>query len=85
MMGGLLWVLCFVGLFLFLMVIITGSREMYLIYLGFGVILYSLYLIYDTQLIVGKDEYHFKISIDDYILGAMVLYIDIIMLFIKIL
>ena len=44
---------------------------------------YSLYLIYDTQLILGKfgSEY----NIDDYCFAALNLYIDIIYLFIKIL
>jgi FtsH-binding integral membrane protein len=44
-----------------------------------GSIIYSLYVIIDLKLISSK------IEIDDYILGAMTLYIDLITLFIHIL
>ena len=47
------------------------------------VIFYGLFLIYDTQLIMGKHEN--RLSYDDYIIGAMIVYIDIIMLFLEIL
>lgn len=48
-----------------------------------GVLIFGLYLIFDTQLILGKGRH--KLSIDDYVLGALILYIDIIMIFIYIL
>ena len=48
-----------------------------------GVIVYGFYLIFDTQMIIGGKRCN--ISIDDYILASMMLYIDIISLFIKIL
>ena len=53
------------------------------IYLALGIALYAFYLIYDTQLILGKfgNEY----DIDDYCFAALNLYVDIIYLFIKIL
>lgn len=43
----------------------------------------GLYLIYDIKLIMGKDA--LKLTLDDYIKGAMHLYIDIIRIFLKIL
>lgn len=46
-------------------------------------ILFSMYLIYDTQLILGKGE--LALTVDDYIFAAMNLYLDIIMIFIEIL
>jgi protein lifeguard len=49
------------------------------IYCGIGTLIFSFYLIYDTQLIVGGRKN--QLSIDDYIIGAMCLYIDIIQLF----
>jgi FtsH-binding integral membrane protein len=52
-------------------------------YLMLGVLVYSLYLIYDTQLILGNKTYEY--SVDDYCLAALNLYIDIIYMFIKIL
>ena len=43
----------------------------------------GFYLVYDTQLIMGKFGYGY--SVDDYIFAAMELYIDIIRLFLLIL
>lgn len=48
-----------------------------------GAILFGIYLIYDTQLIVGDRSR--VMSIDDYVMAAMMLYIDIVQLFIYIL
>ena len=44
-----------------------------------GVIIFGIFLIYDTQLILGEGRH--KLQIDDYILGALILYTDIIMIF----
>ncbi len=44
---------------------------------------YSIYLIIDTQLIIGGRNQ--ELSLDNYILGAAMLYIDIIQLFLQIL
>jgi hypothetical protein len=44
---------------------------------------YSLYLIIDTQLILGGRNK--ELTLDNYILGAILLYIDIIQLFLQIL
>ena len=52
-------------------------------YCGIGVLIYSIYLVMDTQLIMGGKRY--AIEIDDYILGALILYTDIIMIFLYIL
>ena len=48
-----------------------------------GVILFSVYIIYDTQLIMGNRSE--MIEVDDYILGAFMLYTDIINLFLELL
>lgn len=48
-----------------------------------GLIVFCIYLIYDVQLIVGKNN--IKFSEDDYILAAINLYVDIIAIFIRIL
>jgi FtsH-binding integral membrane protein len=44
---------------------------------------YSVYLIIDTQLIFGGKNV--ELTLDNYILGAALLYIDIIQLFLQIL
>jgi FtsH-binding integral membrane protein len=58
---------------------------MRLIYCGIGVIVFGMYLVFDTQYIVGGQNRKYSINKDDYIMGAMILYIDIINLFIFIL
>lgn len=78
-------------LFAFVMVLIVGSilaalirnRWLSLVISILGVLLFSIYLIYDTQLIIGKNER--KFSIDDYIMAAMNLYLDIINIFLYVL
>lgn len=63
--------------------IILRSDILYLIYISLGIIVYGFYLLIDTQLICGGHTW--KLSEDDYIIGALILYMDIIILFIKIL
>jgi len=45
-----------------------------------GVLLFSFYIVYDTQLIVGGRHSH-KFDIDDYVFAALNIYLDIINLF----
>jgi len=56
---------------------------MHKIYCCIGILLFSFYLIYDTQMIMGKGE--LAIGIDDYVFAALQLYMDIIQLFLFIL
>ena len=83
MMGGFL--VCF-GLILFILGIIGlfFTSYFYQMLLNcFGVLLMSLYLIYDTQLVIGNKRNYIKMDL--YILGAMEIYLDIIGLFLRIL
>lgn len=75
-------------LFAFVLILIISFAlffwvRYFIFYCAVGVLIYSLYLIYDTQLILGKfgNEY----NIDDYCFAALNLYIDIIYIFIRIL
>merc|ERR1712037_173962 len=56
-----------------------------LAYAAFGALLFSAYLVYDTQLIVGGKHAEKRFSIDDWALAAMSLYLDLVELFIFIL
>ena len=47
------------------------------------VVIYGLYLIFDTQLIAGGRRH--ELSIDDYVVGAMLIYTDIMMIFLELL
>lgn len=81
--GGLLFAACMV-LFVGSIIGIFYKNKIYQIILAaVAVLIFSIYLVYDTQLIMGNKEN--KFSIDDYIVAAMMLYIDIIRLFLEIL
>ena len=65
-------------IFLFVKIPLSNLLVMY----G-ALVLFCIYLIYDTQLLIGKRGK--KFSEDDYILAAISLYLDIIVLFLQIL
>lgn len=46
-------------------------------------VIYSVYLLIDTQKVLGGR--HKQLQLDDYILGATIIYVDIISLFLKLL
>lgn len=51
-----------------------------------GVLLFSFFIIFDTQLMMGEYGGHqVSLSIDDYVMAALVLYMDIVNLFIHLL
>ena len=50
-----------------------------------GVFVFSFYIVIDTQMIVGNERARYKFEEDSYILASVVLYIDIINLFLEIL
>jgi len=58
---------------------------MRIVYAFLGVLLFSFYIVYDTQLIVGGSHKQHQFDIDDYAFAALNLYLDIINLFISIL
>ena len=63
--------------------IIAWSPILYNLYCALGVILFGIYLVIDTHLIVGGRR--LQLSMDDYVVGALLLYIDIITIFLYIL
>ena len=75
-LGGLLF--CFMFLSIFTIGFYFWIRAT-IFWLALGVLVYSLYIIYDTQLIMGNVGVEY--SIDDYCFAALNLYIDIIYLF----
>ena len=81
--GGLFWSLGALFLIFSLFSVYFGPT-MRLIYCLLGVALFSFYLIFDTQLILGGEGKYASIENDDYIMAAMILYLDIINIFIYI-
>merc|ERR1719263_2201883 len=71
---------------LLIICLITGLKGLHTLYCCLGLLFYSLYLIIDTIIICGKEK-HNGIAMDhnDYVIGALMLYLDIIMIFIYIL
>lgn len=70
-------------LILFIATLFTNSPFITNLYCCIGVMLFGIYLIIDTQMILGGKT--IELSIDDYALAAMLLYIDIIQIFLYIL
>lgn len=82
--GQLMCVLCAVAFLLSLFTMFMHvSNTMNMMMSGFFCVIYGLYLIFDTQMVVGNRKY--GISMDDYVIGAMIIYLDIMMLFLELL
>ena len=82
-MGGALFIVSCALLFFGIFAIFTTNNTVHILYCVFGILFYGFYLIYDTQLIMGNGEY--GLTIDDYVIGAVIVYLDIIILFVRIL
>ncbi|CAD8068682.1 unnamed protein product [Paramecium sonneborni] len=81
---GALLFMCTTSLLLFgIMAGVYYQNIINLLYSLICCLLFGAYLIYDTQLILGGSTH--KLSIDDYIIGSMIIYIDIVYLFAHIL
>lgn len=61
----------------------TSSPFIHNLYCAVGVILFGFYLIIDTQMIMGGRNA--ELSVDDYVVAAFSLYVDIIQIFLYIL
>ena len=83
MQGGLIFIFG-AAMFLFCMFSFFTRNSLFSVIISlFCVVLFSLYIIYDTQLIMGNRQE--MIQLDDYILGAFMIYTDIIGIFLELL
>ncbi|XP_073975025.1 protein lifeguard 1-like [Rhodnius prolixus] len=78
--GALLIILIVFTLFGILTIFIKG-RTMQMFYASIGACIFMLYIIYDTQLMMGG-SHKYSISPEEYIFAALNLYLDVINLFI---
>uniref|UniRef100_A0A8C7IES1 Protein lifeguard 1-like n=1 Tax=Oncorhynchus kisutch TaxID=8019 RepID=A0A8C7IES1_ONCKI len=78
--SGGLWVFCWTLISFALLCGIMRSQYVYIVYACLGTLLFSLYLVMDTQLILGGNH-KYSISPEEYIFAALNLYLDIISLF----
>ncbi|XP_033207346.1 protein lifeguard 1 isoform X3 [Belonocnema kinseyi] len=78
----------FVALILFMLFGIIAmffpGKTMSLVYGSIGALLFSVYLVYDTQLMMGG-KHKYSISPEEYIFAALNLYLDIVNIFLYIL
>jgi len=61
-----------------------STRTLRLVYCAIGAILFSVYIVYDTQLMIGG-KHKYSLSPEEYIFASLNLYLDIINLFMYIL
>ncbi|XP_050351761.1 protein lifeguard 1-like isoform X1 [Nymphalis io] len=83
-MGGALLCATVILLIFGIVAIFIPGKTMTLVYASLGALIFSLYLIYDTQLMMGG-KHKFTISPEEYVFAALNLYLDIINIFIYIL
>eukprot|EP00931_Biecheleriopsis_adriatica_P098777 TRINITY_DN7287_c0_g1_i2.p1 TRINITY_DN7287_c0_g1~~TRINITY_DN7287_c0_g1_i2.p1 ORF type:complete len:258 (+),score=53.39 TRINITY_DN7287_c0_g1_i2:82-855(+) len=60
-------------------------QTMRLVYAFFGALLFSFFIVLDTQMIVGGKHHKYQFSVDDYCMAAINLYLDIVQLFLYLL
>lgn len=72
----------FVGSFFSAFYTVSWTQNLYA---GCGCLVFSFYIVYDTQLIVGGTHAKHQFSVDDYVFAALNIYLDIINLFLYIL
>ncbi|XP_014207236.1 protein lifeguard 1-like [Copidosoma floridanum] len=71
-------------LFGIIMMFFRPSNTMHLVYSSIGALLFSFYLVYDTQLMIGG-SHKYSVSPEEYIFAALNLYLDIVNIFLYIL
>ena len=84
MMSGCLFVALIVLICFGILTIFFHSKFVRLVYACLGALVFGLYLVFDTQLMMGGKK-RYTISPEEYIFAALNLYIDIITLFLYIL
>jgi FtsH-binding integral membrane protein len=83
--GGLLFSALLALILTGLVGALTRSAGLDLLIAGGGALLFSAYIVFDLQLLMGGAHTRFQLSPDDYIAGTIALYLDIINLFMYIL
>ncbi|KAM8869136.1 protein lifeguard 2 isoform 1-T1 [Spinachia spinachia] len=80
-LNGSLWVLMWTLFSFGLLCGILRSQYLYIVYACLGTLLFSLYLVFDTQLILGGKHRKYQVSPEEYVFAALNLYLDIVSLF----
>lgn len=83
MKGGILFIVGMGIMLLAVFALFTNNKLVHVFISTLWVILFGVYLVYDTQLIIGNHK--LKLDSDEYILASFMLYLDIINLFLNLL
>lgn len=83
-MGGVLFVFVIILFFFGLFAIIWPSKVMVILYASFGALIFSAYLVFDTQMMMGG-KHRYALSPEEYIFAALNLYLDIVNIFLYVL
>lgn len=78
-------VMLLLGIVYLIMSFFMRSQLFSIIYISIMTVLMAAYLMYDTQMIIGGKKHKYELSAEEYILGAVLLYVDIAYMFIYIL
>ena len=81
--GSVLFGVSIAFLLFAIVVIFIYNKVVHMIFCLVGVILGLIYVAYDTQLIIGQKKY--RLTSKDYVVGAMMLYCDFVMIFVYVL
>lgn len=85
MLNGSLWALLWTLISFGLLCAILRTQYLYIVYACLGTLVFSLYLVFDTQLIVGGKHRKYAVSPEEYVFAALNLYLDIVTLFLLLL
>lgn len=83
-LNGFLFVALLVFVIFGLIAMFFHGKTIRLVYAAVGALLFSLYLVYDTQLMIGG-THKYTISPEEYIFAALNLYIDVVNIFLYVL
>lgn len=83
-MGGILLVAVVILLIFGIVAMFVHNKIVQLVYASLGALIFSVYLVYDTQLMMGG-KHKYSISPEEYVFAALNLYLDIINIFMYIL
>ncbi|XP_076592746.1 protein lifeguard 1 [Chaetodon auriga] len=83
--SGSLWVFAWTLVSFALLCAILRSQYLYILYASLGTLLFSLYMVFDTQLILGGKHRKYQLSPEEYVFAALNLYLDIVSLFLLLL
>uniref|UniRef100_A0A8C4TDQ5 Uncharacterized protein n=1 Tax=Erpetoichthys calabaricus TaxID=27687 RepID=A0A8C4TDQ5_ERPCA len=83
-LSGIIWVFLWTLIASGILFAIIRSRWLSIVYAGSGTLIFSIYLVIDTQMMLGG-KHRYSIDPEEYVFAALNLYLDIINLFLFIL